>query len=94
MNLNPPLAPIAPALRLHAPHSFKALLVAAATASALFIGIASAHGLRQERLDRQDRAAVVTLAPVVIHATREQLPTVFIHGRRDRSVDAAQIAEL
>jgi hypothetical protein len=86
--------PITRAPRLQAPHSLKALLFGTAAASALFIGIASAHGLREERQDRPEHADVVMLAPVVIHATRGQLPTVFIHGRRDRSVDAAQIAEL
>lgn len=74
--------------RAPAAHSAKALLVGAAGSLALFIGLASAHGPLQER------SAIVTLDPVVVSARREQLPTVFIHGRRDRAADVRQIAEL
>lgn len=37
-------------------------------------------------------ALIVTLDPVVISVKREQLPTVYVTGRRDTSTDSIQIA--
>lgn len=71
--------------------SMKALFAGAVGSLVLFISIASAHELREQR---QDRSAIVKLDPVVISARREQLPTVFINGRRDRFPDDRQVAEL
>lgn len=64
----------------------KAVLFGAVTAVVLGLGIAHAEG------QREMRAAVITLEPVVITAKREQLPTVYITGRRDTSADAVQVA--
>ncbi|RZI58626.1 MAG: hypothetical protein EOP37_15215 [Rubrivivax sp.] len=64
----------------------KAVAVGTLAALALGLGIAHAQG------QREMRAAIVTLDPVVITAKREQLPTVYITGRRDTSADAVQIA--
>lgn len=64
----------------------KAVLFGAVTAVVLGLGIAHAEG------QREMRAAIVTLDPVVITAKREQLPTVYITGRRDTSTDAVQVA--
>ena len=64
----------------------KAVAFGAIAALALGLGIAHAQG------QREMRASIVTLDPVVITAKREQLPTVYITGRRDTSADAVQIA--
>ncbi|WP_431099756.1 hypothetical protein [Roseateles noduli] len=64
----------------------KAVLFGAVTAVVLGLGIAHAEG------QREMRASIVTLDPVVITAKREQLPTVYITGRRDTSTDAVQVA--
>ena len=64
----------------------KAVAFGAIAALALGLGIAHAQG------QREMRASIVTLEPVVITAKREQLPTVYITGRRDTSADAVQIA--
>ncbi|WP_431050928.1 hypothetical protein [Roseateles sp. L2-2] len=64
----------------------KAVLFGAVTAMVLALGMAHAEG------QREMRASIVTLDPVVITAKREQLPTVYITGRRDTSADAVQIA--
>ena len=64
----------------------KAVLFGAVTAVVLGLGIAHAEG------QREMRASIVTLDPVVITAKREQLPTVYITGRRDTSADAVQLA--
>jgi hypothetical protein len=64
----------------------KAVLFGAVAAVVLGLGIAHAEG------QRELRASIVTLEPVVITAKREQLPTVYITGRRDISADAVQMA--
>jgi hypothetical protein len=64
----------------------KAVAVGTLAALALGLGIAHAQG------QREMRASIVTLDPVVITVKREQLPTVYITGRRDTSADAVQIA--
>ncbi|RZI58622.1 MAG: hypothetical protein EOP37_15195 [Rubrivivax sp.] len=64
----------------------KAVVVGTLVALALGLGIAHAQG------QREMRASIVTLDPVVITVKREQLPTVYITGRRDTSADAVQIA--
>ncbi len=64
----------------------KAVLFGAVNAVVLGLGIAHAEG------QREMRASIVTLDPVVITVKREQLPTVYITGRRDTSADAVQIA--
>ncbi|OWQ48504.1 hypothetical protein CDL60_00965 [Roseateles noduli] len=64
----------------------KAVLFGALAAVVLGLGIAHAEG------QREMRASIVTLDPVVITAKREQLPTVYITGRRDASADTVQIA--
>ena len=64
----------------------KAVLFGAVAAVVLGLGIAHAEG------QREMRAAIITLDPVVITAKREQLPTVYITGRRDTSADAVQVA--
>ncbi len=66
--------------------TIKAVLFGAVTAVVLGLGIAHAEG------QRELRASIVTLDPVVITVKREQLPTVYITGRRDTSADAVQIA--
>ena len=58
----------------------KAVAFGAIAAVVLGLGIAHAQG------QRDMRASIVTLDPVVITVKREQLPTVYITGRR--SVDA------
>jgi hypothetical protein len=50
----------------------------------LVTGLGIAHAEGQRAL----RAQVVTLAPVVITVKRQQLPTVYVTGRRDASVDS------
>ena len=64
----------------------KAVAFGAIAALALGLGIAHAQG------QREMRASIVTLDPVVITVKREQLPTVYITGRRDTSADAVQVA--
>ncbi|RZI57922.1 MAG: hypothetical protein EOP37_18415 [Rubrivivax sp.] len=49
-------------------------------------------GLVHAEAKREMRASIVTLDPVVISVKREQLPTVYITGRRDSSADGSQIA--
>jgi len=64
----------------------KAVAFGAVAALALGLGIAHAQG------QREMRASIVTLDPVVITVKREQLPTVYITGRRDTSADTVQVA--
>jgi hypothetical protein len=64
----------------------KAVAFGAIAALALGLGIAHAQG------QREMRASIVTLDPVVITVKREQLPTVYITGRRDTSADSVQAA--
>ncbi len=54
--------------------------------------LAIAVSLLHVQDQREQRAAVITLDPVVITAKREQLPTVYITGRRDTSADGQQLA--
>lgn len=64
----------------------KAVVFGAIASVALAVGFAHAQG------QRELRAAVVTLDPVVITVKREQLPTVYITGRRDAAADDRQLA--
>ena len=64
----------------------KAVAFGAVAAVALGLGMAHAQG------QREMRASIVTLDPVVITVKREQLPTVYITGRRDTSADDIQVA--
>ena len=64
----------------------KAVAFGAIAAVALGLGIAHAQG------QREMRASIVTLDPVVITAKRTQLPTVYITGRRDSSADGQRLA--
>ncbi|OWQ84370.1 hypothetical protein CDN99_13230 [Roseateles aquatilis] len=66
----------------------KAVVFGVLASMALVIGIAHAQG------QRELRASIVTLDPVVISVKREQLPTVYITGRRDASVDGSQVASI
>ena len=66
--------------------TIKAVVFGAIATVALGLGIAHAQG------QREMRAAIVTLDPVVITVKREQLPTVYVTGRRDTSGDSVQIA--
>ena len=54
--------------------------------------LAIAVSLLHVQDQREQRAAVITLDPVVITAKREQLPTVYITGRRDTAADGQQLA--
>lgn len=51
--------------------------------------LAIAVSLLHVQDQREQRAAVITLDPVVITAKREQLPTVYITGRRDTAATAS-----
>ena len=66
--------------------TIKAVVFGVVSAMALGLGIAHAQG------QREMRASIVTLDPVVISVKREQLPTVYVTGRRDTSSDSTQIA--
>ena len=65
----------------------KAVAFGAGAALTLALGLAHAPG------QRELRASIITLDPVVISVKREQLPTVVITGRRDASADA-QVASI
>ena len=64
----------------------KAVAFGAIAAVVLGLGIAHAQG------QRDMRASIVTLDPVVISAKREQLPTVYITGRRSVDAVGTQVA--
>ncbi|RZI58624.1 MAG: hypothetical protein EOP37_15205 [Rubrivivax sp.] len=64
----------------------KAVAVGTLAALALGLGIAHAQG------QREMRASIVTLDPVVITVKREQLPTVCITGRRSADAVDTQVA--
>jgi hypothetical protein len=66
--------------------SFKAL--AFGIGATLAITLSLLHAQAQREL----RASVITLDPVVITAKREKLPTVYITGRRDTRADGQQLA--
>lgn len=68
--------------------TIKAVVFGVVAAMALGLGIAHAQG------QREMRAYIVTLDPVVISAKPEQLPTVYVTGRRDTSTDSVQIASV
>ena len=61
--------------------TIKAVAFGAVAAVVMGLGIAHAEG------QREARAQVVTLDPVVITVKRQQLPTVYITGKRDTSAD-------
>ena len=65
----------------------KAVAFGAIAALALDLGIAHAQGLREMR------ASIVTLDTVVISVKREQLPTVYVTGRRSSAADQETSAE-
>ncbi len=54
--------------------------------------LAIAFSLLHVQAERELRASVITLDPVVITAKREKLPTVYITGRRDTGADGQQLA--
>ncbi|WP_431263342.1 hypothetical protein ACQ859_25705 [Roseateles chitinivorans] len=64
----------------------KAVAFGAVAALALGLGIAHAQG------QREVRASIVTLDPVVITVKRAQLPTVYITGRRSADAADTQVA--
>ena len=64
----------------------KAVAFGAIAALALGLGMAHAQG------QREMRASIITLDPVVITVKRQQLPTVYVTGRRDTSADGIQVA--
>ena len=66
--------------------TIKAVAFGAVAAVVMGLGIAHAEG------QREARAQVVTLDPVVITVKRQQLPTVYITGKRDTSTDGVQVA--
>jgi hypothetical protein len=66
--------------------TIKAVAFGALTAVVMGLGIAHAEG------QRDMRAQIVTLDTVVITAKRQQLPTVYVTGRRDTSSDGIQVA--
>ena len=66
--------------------TIKALVAGAIGAVILGLGIAHAEG------QRELRASVITLEPVVITAKRAQIPTVYVTGHRDTTADDTQIA--
>ncbi len=66
--------------------TIKAVVFGALASMALVLGIAHAQG------QRELRASIVTLDPVVISVKREQLPTVYVTGRRDASADTSELA--
>ncbi len=75
-----------PRIGLTGSASFKAF--AFGIGATLAIAVSLLHVQEQ----REQRAAVITLDPVVITAKRAQLPTVYITGRRDTSADGRQLA--
>ncbi len=56
--------------------------------AAVVMGLGIAHAESQ----REARARIITLDPVVITVKRQQLPTVYVTGRRDTSADGVQVA--
>ena len=64
----------------------KAVAFGAVAAMVLGLGFAHAQG------QREMRASIVTLDPVVITVKREQLPTVYITGRRSADAVDTQVA--
>ncbi|OWQ49070.1 hypothetical protein CDL60_04170 [Roseateles noduli] len=64
----------------------KAVAFGAIAAMVLGLGFAHAQG------QREMRASIVTLDPVVITVKREQLPTVYITGRRSADALDTQVA--
>ncbi|MFX1682308.1 hypothetical protein PV762_24080 [Mitsuaria sp. CC2] len=66
--------------------SIKAVAFGALAAVVMGLGMAHAEG------QREMRAQIVTLDPVVISVKRQQLPTVYVTGRRDTSSDSIQVA--
>lgn len=66
--------------------SIKAVAFGAVAAVVMGLGIAHAEG------QREARAQIVALDPVVITVKRQQLPTVYVTGRRDASADDTQVA--
>ncbi len=62
--------------------------VAFGAVAAVVMGLGIAHAEAQ----REMRAQTVTLDPVVITVKRQQLPTVYVTGRRDASADGTQVA--
>lgn len=65
-----------------------------AVAFGTIASLALAFGIAHAQEQRELRATVVTLDPVVITAKREQLPTVVVTGRRATTDDASQVASL
>ena len=61
--------------------TIKAVAFGAVAAVVMGLGMAHAEG------QREMRAQIVTLDPVVITVKRQQLPTVYVTGRRDASAD-------
>lgn len=68
--------------------STTAKAVAFGAVAALALGLGIAHAQSQRDL----RASIVTLDPVVVTVKRQQLPTVYVTGRRDASADDRQFA--
>ena len=66
--------------------TIKAVAFGAVAAVVMGLGMAHAEG------QREMRAQIVTLDPVVITVKRQQLPTVYVTGRRDTSADDTQVA--
>ncbi|WP_423595171.1 hypothetical protein [Roseateles sp. MS654] len=66
--------------------TIKAVAFGAVAAVVMGLGIAHAEG------QREMRAQTVTLDPVVITVKRQQLPTVYVTGRRDAAADGTQVA--
>jgi len=62
--------------------------VAFGAVAAVVMGLGIAHAAVQ----REARAQIITLDPVVISVKRQQLPTVYVTGRRDTSADGIQVA--
>ena len=67
--------------------TFKTVAFGAIAAVVLGLGIAHAQG------QRDLRASIVTLDPVIVTVKREQLPTVYITGRRSTAADQDASAE-
>jgi len=66
--------------------TIKAVAFGAVAAVVMGLGIAHAE------VRREQRAQIITLDPVVITVKRQQLPTVYVTGRRDTSADGIQVA--
>lgn len=62
--------------------------IAFGTVATVVLGLSVAHAEHQ----REMRAQIVTLEPVVITIKRQQLPTVYVTGRRTLSADGQQLA--